>query len=58
MRRPCERGLLIFRPFHGPSRVFGSLTIEETAKVLNISASTVKNDWAMAKAWLMQRLDR
>jgi RNA polymerase sigma factor (TIGR02999 family) len=39
-------------------RFFGGLTIEETAKVMNISASTVKNDWAMAKAWLMQRLDR
>jgi RNA polymerase sigma factor (TIGR02999 family) len=33
-------------------RFFGGLSIEETAHVLGISASTVKRDWAAAKAWL------
>ena len=33
-------------------RFFGGLSIEETAEVLGISASTVKRDWAAAKAWL------
>ena len=33
-------------------RFFGGLSIEETAEVLGVSASTVKRDWAAAKAWL------
>ena len=33
-------------------RFFGGLSIEETAEVLRISPSTVKRDWAAAKAWL------
>jgi RNA polymerase sigma factor (TIGR02999 family) len=33
-------------------RFFGGLTIEETAEVLDISDSTVKREWRMAKAWL------
>jgi RNA polymerase sigma factor (TIGR02999 family) len=33
-------------------RFFGGLSIEETAEVLGISPSTVKRDWAAAKAWL------
>ncbi len=33
-------------------RFFGGLTIEETAEVLEISDSTVKREWRMAKAWL------
>ena len=33
-------------------RYFGGLTIEETAKVLDISPKTVKRDWSVAKAWL------
>jgi len=33
-------------------RFFGGLSIEETAAVLRISPSTVKRDWAAAKAWL------
>ena len=37
-------------------RFFGGLTIEETAEVLNISPATVKREWAMAKAWLYDRL--
>ncbi|MEW6731650.1 MAG: sigma-70 family RNA polymerase sigma factor [Acidobacteriota bacterium] len=37
-------------------RYFGGLTIEETAEVLHISASTVKREWNIAKAWLLREL--
>lgn len=37
-------------------RFFGGLNMEETAEVLGVSASTVKNDWAVARAWLYRRL--
>ena len=37
-------------------RFFGGLTIEETSEVLNISDSTVKREWRMAKAWLKTKL--
>ena len=37
-------------------RYFGGLTIEETAEVVNISAATVKREWAMARAWLYERI--
>jgi RNA polymerase sigma-70 factor (ECF subfamily) len=39
-------------------RYFAGLEIEETAKVLGISAATVKRDWAAAKAWLRHELTR
>jgi RNA polymerase sigma factor (TIGR02999 family) len=39
-------------------RYFSGLSIEETAKALDISTATVKRDWAMAKAWLRQKLTR
>ncbi len=37
-------------------RVFGGLTIEETAEVLDVSIGTVKNDYRFAKAWMVRRL--
>jgi RNA polymerase sigma factor (TIGR02999 family) len=37
-------------------RYFGGLTIEETAAVMNISAGTVKREWAVAKAWLYREM--
>jgi RNA polymerase sigma factor (TIGR02999 family) len=37
-------------------RVFGGLTIEETADVLGVSPSTVKTDWTVACAWLKAQL--
>lgn len=37
-------------------RFFGGLTIEETAHALDISDSTVKRDWQIAKAWLHKRM--
>lgn len=37
-------------------RYFGGLTIEETAEVLGLSKDMVKNEWAMARAWLREAL--
>ena len=37
-------------------RMFGALTIAETADVLDVSHGTVESDWAMAKAWLRTEL--
>ena len=39
-------------------RFFGGLSIEETAYVLDISPSTVKREWIMAKAWFQRELTR
>jgi len=39
-------------------RFFSGLDVVETAEVLSISESTVKRDWAMAKAWLHRELKR
>jgi RNA polymerase sigma factor (TIGR02999 family) len=37
-------------------RFFGGLATEEIAEVLGISASTVKRDWNVAKAWLTRQM--
>jgi RNA polymerase sigma factor (TIGR02999 family) len=37
-------------------RVFGGLTVEETAEALGISPRTAKREWSMAKAWLHRQL--
>ena len=37
-------------------RYFGGLSVDETAEALEVSARTVKNDWAMARAWLFRNL--
>jgi RNA polymerase sigma factor (TIGR02999 family) len=39
-------------------RFFGGLTLDETAEILDISTSTVKRDWNMAKAWLTREVRR
>ena len=39
-------------------KFFGGLSVEETAEVLGVSASTVKRDWITARAWLFRELDR
>jgi RNA polymerase sigma factor (TIGR02999 family) len=36
---------------------FSGLTFEAIAEQLGVSVRTVKSDWAMARAWLRQRLD-
>ncbi|MEW4453252.1 sigma-70 family RNA polymerase sigma factor [Bremerella sp. JC817] len=38
-------------------RYFAGMTVEETAAALDVSVSTVKGDWRLAKAWLMSRLE-
>lgn len=37
---------------------FGGFTIAETARILGVSPSTVKGEWATAKAWLHRELSR
>lgn len=39
-------------------RFFSGLDVPKTAEVLGVSESTVKRDWAMAKAWLRRELTR
>ena len=39
-------------------RFFGGYSVEETAKILNVSVSTVMNDWKFAKAWLLRSLQK
>jgi RNA polymerase sigma factor (TIGR02999 family) len=37
-------------------RYFGGLSLEETAKVLEVSPMTVRRDWRAAKAWLYKKV--
>ncbi len=37
-------------------RVFGGLSIEESAEVLNVSPATVKRDWNVARLFLQRKL--
>ena len=39
-------------------RYFGGLTIEETARALETSPTTVKREWHTARLWLLRELDR
>lgn len=39
-------------------RVFGGLTVEETAQALGLSPQTIHQDWKLAKAWLLRELSR
>lgn len=39
-------------------RYFSGLNMEETAAALNVSRTTVANDWNMAKAWLHRELKK
>ena len=39
-------------------RVFGGLTVEETAGALGLSPQSVLRDWKLAKAWLLRELPR
>jgi len=38
-------------------RYFGGLTFEQTARALDVSTNTAKNDWRFARAWLQRQLD-
>ena len=37
-------------------RFFGGLSVEETARVLNVSPITVRRDWSSAKIWIYREL--
>jgi RNA polymerase sigma factor (TIGR02999 family) len=39
-------------------RAFVGLSVAETAEALNISESTVKREWQMARVWLLRELSR
>lgn len=39
-------------------KFFAGLSVEDTAEVMGISASTVKRDWFIARAWLYRELQR
>lgn len=39
-------------------RFFGGLSVEETARIMGISARTVKREWRLAKAWLKQQIEK
>jgi RNA polymerase sigma-70 factor, ECF subfamily len=39
-------------------RFFGGLSIDETAQVLDLSATTVKREWTTARAWLYREIQR
>jgi RNA polymerase sigma factor (TIGR02999 family) len=37
-------------------RFFGGLSLEEVAEVLQVSVTTVRRDWGLARAWLHREL--
>jgi RNA polymerase sigma-70 factor, ECF subfamily len=37
-------------------RFFGGLSVEETAKALEVSPNTVIRDWSLARAWLLRQV--
>lgn len=39
-------------------RFFCGFSIEETAKILNLSPATVKRDWNLARSWLYKEINR
>jgi DNA-directed RNA polymerase specialized sigma24 family protein len=39
-------------------KYFSGLTLEEAAAVLGISERTAKRDWAYARAWLFNEVNR
>ena len=38
-------------------RFFGGLTVEEVARVLDVSVSTVKKEWRWVRTWLIREID-
>jgi RNA polymerase sigma-70 factor, ECF subfamily len=39
-------------------RFFGGLSVEETARALDVSADTVVRDWRLSKVWLIREMRR
>ena len=38
------------------NRAFANMTIHETARAMDVSTTTVENEWAYGKAWLGKRI--
>jgi RNA polymerase sigma factor (TIGR02999 family) len=38
-------------------RFFAGMSIEDTARALDLSPATVKRDWVFARAWLCEHID-
>ena len=49
-KRDPRKGLIV------ELRYFGGLSIDETAEALGVSATTVRREWTMAKAWLRREM--
>lgn len=55
----CLQQLATLHPRHAEVvelRVFAGLTIEDAAKCIGVSSSTIESDWRIARAWLRSRL--
>lgn len=39
------------------NRIFGGMTIAEVADLMNVSTTTVENEWKFAKAWLREKIE-
>jgi len=39
-------------------RFFAGLSVEETARVMDVSLRTVRRDWTMARLWLRAEIDK
>lgn len=39
-------------------RYFAGLTVEQTALAMDLSATTIKNEWMFARAWLRREMDQ
>ena len=37
-------------------RYFGGLSVEEIAKILDVSPRSVKRDWSLARIWLFRQM--
>jgi DNA-directed RNA polymerase specialized sigma24 family protein len=37
-------------------RFFAGMSVDETARALDVSPITIKRDWAFARAWLCERI--
>jgi DNA-directed RNA polymerase specialized sigma24 family protein len=50
------------QPFEGARvvemRVFGGLSVVESARLLGVSPETVTRDWRFARAWLQRELGK
>ena len=55
-RSPSSRRSIRERAEVAELRFFGGLSLEETARALDISRATVEREWQAARAWLYRRM--